>query len=226
MMKKLSKIFEYIIDIPITLYFNFYYLTFKQAIKLPISVTHKISIHNMGKRGCIKILNSTYRCIKLGKTGSFSLATGDKFYWSIAENAEIIFEGKTVLGRGTQVICGTKAIIVFGENFYCNSMCIINSSRRLSFGRDVLIGWKTELLTSDGHEVYDMYEGDSHKENSEIVIGNHCWIASNVTILKGTRISNDSIVATKACISKKFEQNNILIGGFNKIIKTNVNWKL
>lgn len=226
MINEICKFFSVIIDIPITVFFNFYYFPVKQAIKFPIIVSHKIRLQNMGKRGCLKVQNITPQCINLGRTGSFSLGIGDKFYWNIADDAIVEFEGKAFFGRGTQIICGHGARLHFGENFLCNSQCIINSSGNLHFGKNVLIGWKSEFLTSDGHEVYSVSSETMQRKKSEIIVGDHCWIASNVTVLKGTVLLNDSIVAAKACVSKAFEESNILIGGFNKVIKLNVDWKM
>ena len=46
-----------------------------------------------------------------------------------------------------------------------------------------------------------------------------------MTVLKGSRISDGSIVAAKSCISKKIEQKNVLIGRNNEILRTNVSWE-
>ena len=60
----------------------------------------------------------------------------------------------------------------------------------------------------------------------EITIKNNVWIGSYVDILKGVLISENSIVATRSCVTKKFDTTNILIGGYPaKIIEEDVSWK-
>ncbi len=224
MITKISTILQEIMDVPVTLYFNFYYLPFRQAIKLPMAVSHKIKIAKMGKKGAIKVDRSKFRSIKIGKNGSFNLGENERIYWDINPNANVLFKGIARIGRATKIICGNQASIVFGNNFYCNAKCIINSSSNITFGEENLIGWKTEILTSGGHKIFQLNEEKKQKLENKITIGNHVWIASNVTILGGT-IGDDSVVATKACISKSFEQSNILIGNFNKMLKENIDWK-
>ena len=59
-----------------------------------------------------------------------------------------------------------------------------------------------------------------------IHIGENVWIASNVFVLKGSTILDNSIVALGAVVCKKFEKENVLIAcNPSKIIKENVSWK-
>nr|HQE12748.1 hypothetical protein [Flavipsychrobacter sp.] len=56
-------------------------------------------------------------------------------------------------------------------------------------------------------------------------IGNHIWIASHVSILKGVHIADNTVVATRAVVTKSFIEKNILIGGMPaKKLKENINW--
>lgn len=225
MINKISMILQEIMDLPVTLYFNFYYLPFRQAIKLPMAISHKIKIAKMGKKGAIKVDRSEFRSIKVGKNGSFNLGENEKVYWDIGSNANIEFKGIADIGKATKIICGNQASIVFGNNFCCNANCIINSSGNIKFGEEALIGWRTEFLTTGGHKIYQLNEEKTRNLENGIIIGKHVWIASNVTILGGGTIGDYSVVATKACINKSFEQCNILIGNFNKILKENIDWK-
>lgn len=221
MINKLSSILKNILDLPISLYFNFYYLPFKHAIKMPIVVSHKIKIISMGKRENVKIRNLKFGSIKIGRNSSFDLGNSDRVYWNIDKNAKIEFEGRANIGKGTQIICSSNGTIFFGDDFYCNALCIINSSGNITFGKNTLIGWKTEFLTSGGHKIYKK----NKDESKDIIIGNHVWIASNVTILNGCSVGENSVIATKAFVNKKFKENNILIGNFNKILQENINWE-
>ena len=95
----------------------------------------------------------------------------------------------------------------------------------MKFGNDIIIGWNTEILTAGGHSIVSIENQEEDNSINSITIGNHVWIASNVTILNNTFISDDSVVATKALVSKKFNENNIIIGKYNEILKRNILWK-
>lgn len=64
-MKKIKKILHFIISMPKTIYFNFKYLSVKDAIKLPILVSNRVFLENVGGKilidGPVK-----FRMIKIG----------------------------------------------------------------------------------------------------------------------------------------------------------------
>ena len=114
--------------------------------------------------------------------------------------------------------------IIFGDNFYCNANCIINAGKSLTFGDNVLMGWNCTVLDGDGHSLID--KNGMTGRFDPVYIGNHVWCASDTKILKGSFISDDSVVAAGACISKKFRENRLLLGGFNKILRGNIDWNV
>lgn len=67
-MSKLDKI----LSIPKTLLFNFYYLPFTDAVKLPIKVSRKVKIGSMGGRKSLQLKNKQAK-ISIGFEGSFGL---------------------------------------------------------------------------------------------------------------------------------------------------------
>lgn len=79
------------------------------------------------------------------------------------------------------------------------------------------------MLDGDGHKMFS--EGNLKEQTGKIAIGEHVWVASNATILKGALISNKSVVGARACVTKEFNQENILIGGFNKVLQKNIDWQ-
>ena len=111
----------------------------------------------------------------------------------------------------------------FGNHFYCNANCILNAGERICFGDDVLLGWNCTIIDGDGHTIAS--ECREKTRNESIEIGNHVWLASGVTILKGSRIADGSVVAANGCVSKKYESKNLLIGGFNKVLRKGVCWE-
>ena len=50
------------------------------------------------------------------------------------------------------------------------------------------------------------------------------WIAQNVTILKGSHISKDSVVGCGAIVSNSFEPNSLIAGVPAKVVKTGITW--
>lgn len=75
-------------------------------------------------------------------------------------------------------------------------------------------------MDGDGHVV--IHSGLECTSYENIFIGDNVWLASEYTILKGSYLKGNTIMATHGLVSKKFNQENILIGGNNKILQTDV----
>lgn len=206
-----------LLDIPKSVLFNFYYLPFKDAIKFPFHVDYRTKIQNMGNRNSV-ILKDTNKKIRIGAKGSFAL--GGRTYWSISPLGKVIFEGSAMICKGAQVIC--VGGLTIGDGFYCNSDCIINCSTEIRFGENCLLGWKCTIIDGDGHSV--IWKGNKQEKNARIIIGNHTWCASNVAILKGSVIQDDTVIAFGGIVSREHTEGNILIGGNNKLLKKEISW--
>lgn len=80
-----------------------------------------------------------------------------------------------------------------------------------------------KIMTSDGHNIVRKNERINQARN--IAIGNHVWLADNVTILKGVHIGNDSMVGINSTLTKSIETNVIAVGNPAKVIQNNINWE-
>lgn len=138
----------------------------------------------------------------------------------------MIFQGKANLGSGVS-IRADKGCITFGDNFSCNKNCFFASNSMVTFGNNVMLGWNVSIRDNDGHPIWT--ENVKSKDGTPIIIGNRVWIAADVDILKGVQIPDESIIACRSLVTKKFDDTfrNSVIGGVPaKCIKTNVKWEI
>lgn len=208
-----------ILGLPKTIYFNFVCFPLKTAIHLPIILAPGVKLKFNKIRNNI-IIKDPRKKVYIGFTGSFNL--GEKTFLSISDEAGLVFNGKAVISKGCKIIVDSRLEI--GDNFFCNSNCIINAGKEIVIGDNCTVGWRTTILDGDGHKIF--YKEKYQSTYEPIRIEDRVWLASDVTILKGCKISEGSVVATKACISKSFSEKNILIGGYNKILKKNITWEI
>jgi acetyltransferase-like isoleucine patch superfamily enzyme len=96
---------------------------------------------------------------------------------------------------------------------------------KIHIGKDCMLAYDIDIRTGDSHSIMDSITNERINYAQNIVIGNHVWISAHVSILKGVCIADNSIVATRAVVTRPFEETNILIGGMPaKKIKENINW--
>ncbi len=211
-----------ILGIPKTLYFNFYYLPFWKAVRLPFRVASNVKIKSMGQRTSVMIKEGAK--IHIGTVGSFGLGNKQSTYWQIGKNATVIFRGDAILGKGTQIIA--NGVLEFGDDFFCNANCIINSGNDVTFGSKCILGWNVTVMDGDGHSIHKQGDPVTVHPYPYIYVGNHVWIASEAMLLKGAFVQEHSVVAAKGCVTRKFEKDSLLVGGFNRILSENICWEI
>ena len=107
-----------------------------------------------------------------------------------------------------------------GDKTYINPNCHLVVTKGLHIGSDCAISWNFQAIDSDIHQ------SSAAKDVSKpIKIGNHVWIGSNVTVLKGVEIGDGSIIAAGSLVNKNIPPG-VLAGGVPaKILKEGVTWK-
>ena len=117
--------------------------------------------------------------------------------------------------------------LTIGSGTIFNIDSSIVCSKGIRFGANCMISWECLFMDTDFHKIYSV--NDVERENRlnpdrEIEIGNHVWIGARSTVLKGTRVPDDSIVAAGSVVTKRMNQSNSLYIG-NNLYKKEINWK-
>lgn len=223
--KMLKKIIKIIYCLPKSIYFNFYYLPFRQAIKFPIWVHGSVKIENMGDHRSIEIYSLKSGAIRLGlSSGSFAIYNKN-CWWNISNGAKVIFKEKATLSRGFNLEVSKDAYVEYGKNFSCNVNVVITSAKKIIFGDNCLIGWGVTFMDGDGHKILENSTGIKINRPKEIKIGQGVWIGACVSILKGVEIKDNSIIAYGSIVTKKVGEDRCIILN-NSIIKRNVEWEI
>lgn len=213
-------------SIPKTLYFNFKVLPFKNAIKFPFFVYNNVKIGRVYKNTFHIDSKIHYNMIRFGEKSYDSTPEYCKGLIDVTKNSKIIFKGEATFASGINICAYDDATIEFGKNFYCNKNCVFESRKSISIGDNVLIGWNVNVRDSDG-KTHIIFLNKKPKINKkEIFIGNHVWICSFSHLLKGSKISDNSVVAYNSCVNKAFDVENVLIGGYPaNVVQEKIDWK-
>lgn len=110
--------------------------------------------------------------------------------------------------------CGKN--IHIGSDVFINSNCSMQDQGGIYIGDGVFIGHNACLITLN-HEMTPKKRANLLP--APIHIENRVWLGSNVTILPGVRIGENSVVAAGAVVTKDVEPNTVVGGVPAKIIK-------
>ncbi|MCQ2515275.1 MAG: hypothetical protein MJ094_00245 [Saccharofermentans sp.] len=75
-------------------------------------------------------------------------------------------------------------------------------------------------MDSDAHKVIG-----NDNEAREISIGNHVWIGSRVTVLKGVSIGDGAIIAAGSVVTKDVPAHSMVAGCPARVVKEYVEWE-
>lgn len=218
----MKKIIPFILGLPKTIYLNFKLLDFRTAIKLPIVVANNVVLSELS--GTIEIKKEArFGMIKIG-FGNIGIFNQKTSVSSIQLRGRIIFKGSAIIGYGSRLaILGD---VIFGENFNITAESQVICNKRIVFGDNVLISWDTLIMDTDFHNIYDE-GGNIINPDKEVVIGNKVWVGCRTTILKGSRIGENTVIAANSCISGQIEGSNKIIGGNPvRTLKTGISWEI
>lgn len=183
-----------------SIFFNFYYLPFRQAIKLPILLYKPHFITLKGK----VIISSP-----IVKTGMIRLG---KRIVPIYPNNGIIFEnnggtiefkGKCVIGNNSAISIGEKAKIEIGNKFVATTTLKIISCHHITFGEKVLVGWECTFMDTDFHTMKKI-NGGYTKGYAPIKIGNNNWFGTKCHVMKRTETPDYCTISAMTLLNKKY----------------------
>lgn len=192
-----------------TIYFNFHYLPFLQAVKLPILLYKP---HLIKLRGIIEIESSDIRfgMIRLGfprvsiypNTGIIYENKGGKIIFkgscNIGNNSAISIEGRKESGSQSY-----EPLLEFGDRFVASASFKIVCYNNIKFNDNVRVGWNCLFMDTDFHKLTKLNGGYS-KGYGTITIGNNNWFGTGCIVLKNTLTPNFTTISATSLLNKPY----------------------
>lgn len=102
------------------------------------------------------------------------------------------------------------ARVCIGSAFF-NRGCSLSAHQMIRIGNNCIFGENVKIY--DHNHIYSRTDVPISKQGftvEEVIIGDNCWIGSNVTILKGVTIGNNSVIGANCIIYKDIPDNSIV----------------
>ena len=151
----------------------------------------------------------------------------NRTFINLEENASLIIDGDFWIGNGVRIFVGKNGLLKIGGREKESRSGITSNSaifayKKVEIGKDFLSAWNVFITDCDWHQL----ECDGKSQiQSDVIIGNHVWVAHNCSILKGTQIGNGSIVGSHSLLNGKVYPANSLVAGIPaKVLKKNCRW--
>jgi len=129
---------------------------------------------------------------------------------SVAEGARVEIGADTWLRSdlGPVILFAfAGAHIRIGREGFLNG-CHLSSKAALEVGDRVWIGPGSRVFDADQHDL----DADRRQQTAPVRIGDHCWIAADVTILRGVEIGEQSVVGTRSLVTRSLPAHSLAYG--------------
>lgn len=104
----------------------------------------------------------------------------------------------------------SKGYIEIGDNCFFNNDCSINCNNKVIIGDGSLFGENVKIYDHN-HRFKDVKPiKEQGFSNGTVMIGNHCWVGSNVVILKNTVINDNCVIGAGCVISGEIPKDTIV----------------
>lgn len=127
---------------------------------------------------------------------------------------DLIIEGdhNTVfIGDDVFILDDTRIYVVDGATFQMGKGCMFSD--------------RIEIRTTDSHSIIDRATGKRINYEEDIILYDHVWVGTGVTILKGVKLANGCIVGAGSVVTRKhLTPNTIIVGNPAREVKDNVDW--
>ena len=211
---------NYKID-PSIIYYDLILVLFYRTIQLLRGFLSKIRIKTSGIffRGKSVVLRNV-RGFSAGK----NLIIGDySFIDSLSHDGVTLGDNVTIERMSTIICTGVirnKGVGVrIGNDTGLNQGAFIGGQGGVDIGHHVIIGPGAKIFSEDHQFSGTEYIKNQGEKRAQVIIGDNCWLGSNVTILAGVKLGNKTIVAAGAVVNKSFSGNCIIGGIPAKLIK-------
>lgn len=131
-------------------------------------------------------------------------------HFAIAEGARV------EIGEDTWLRSDIAPVLIFafpgaririGREGFLNG-CHLSAKAFVEIGDRVWIGMGSRIFDADQHDL----DADHPEAIEPVRIGNHCWIAADVTVLRGVEIGEQSVVGTRSTVTRSLPAHALAFG--------------
>ena len=135
-------------------------------------------------------------------------------------NARLNIKGSRSFMYNSDIQVFKDAELSFGSG-NCNSGLQIVCAEKISIGKETYIGRDVWIRDNNGgHTIVQA----GYTNSAPVIIGDFCWIGSNVVIMKGVTIGEGSVIAANSVVMSNIPPHSLASGNPAQVISENITW--
>ena len=140
--------------------------------------------------------------------------------WNVfqIDNMANFMVGDNVICRNFENFHASSGKLILHDGVFINNSCSFNCMERIEVGNGTMMGEGVRFYDHD--HVYTAEKIEKWQwTTAPIRVGRDCWIGSNVTILKGVTIGDNTIIGAGCLIRNDIPANSVVYNGGNLCVK-------
>ena len=126
--------------------------------------------------------------------------------------------GANVICRNFENFHVSSGKVILHNGVFINNSCSFNCMERIEIGAGTMMGEGVRFYDHD--HIYTAEKIEKWQWTSApIIVGRDCWIGSNVTILKGVTIGDNTIIGAGCLIRNDVPANSVVYNDGNLVVK-------
>ncbi|MBR3355602.1 MAG: acyltransferase [Oscillospiraceae bacterium] len=124
---------------------------------------------------------------------------------------KVHFGKNTTFRKDFSLMIGESASVKIGANCFFNNHCSINALQSIEIGDGSIFGEGVKIYDHN-HRFRDSLNSIKQQGYSVagVKIGSHCWLGSNVIILKGAEIGDNCVIGAGCVVSGQVPENSLV----------------
>jgi len=156
---------------------------------------------------------------KLDKCGRGLQLMGNIDFLRSHKDARVILGNNVTFYKDVHLALeSSQAVIQIEDETFLGMRTELRCVERITIGKKCAISWDVSIMDSDFHSI------DGQLMSQPVEIGDHVWIGSRVTILKGVKVGDGSVIAAGAVVTSDVPEKSLVGGVPAKILKKNISW--
>ena len=140
--------------------------------------------------------------------------------WTVFQinNKADLIVGSNVICRNFENFHVSSGKLILHDGVFVNDYCSFNCMERIEVGNGTMMGEGVRFYDHD--HVYTAEKIEKWQwTTAPIRVGRDCWIGSNVTILKGVTIGDNTIIGAGCLIRNDIPANSVVYNDGNLVVK-------
>ncbi|WP_313335912.1 hypothetical protein [Sphingobium yanoikuyae] len=92
-------------------------------------------------------------------------------------------------------------------------------------GKDCMFATAIELRATDSHAIYDKATGGRINHSADVIIGDHCWLATGAVLMPGANLGSGCVLGHRATLLGPTGDDCVVVGSPARVVRTGIEWR-